>query len=122
MADPPLGVGIDIEERSALDHLDESVLQRAAARWLTRAEREWCAAQLAPRESLLVVLCCKEAAYKAWRVPSAVHEVSLAMDGCIGGGRALARGSGTVRLEVAWRLEPTRIVALAAAGVTPTAA
>lgn len=118
-----LGVGIDVEERTALDHLDENALAGAARRWLTPAEHAWCAAQPCRRTALLVALCCKEAAYKAWSAPGAVHEVVLELRGCVEEGRAVAGASGAPRVEVTWRMEGSRVIATAAAGsATGTAA
>ena len=109
-----LGVGIDAEERNALRHLDDAALRRAADRWLTPAERAWCAAQGSLEESLVVVLCCKEAAFKAWKGPRVVHQVSLALEGSAAAGRARAEGA-EVAIQVEWRQAAGHIVALALA-------
>ena len=110
----PLGVGIDVEDRDALDHLPDAVIRRAAARWLDAAEHAWWLVQPSARESLIVALSCKEAAYKAWNGAGASTEVRLALHGTLEQGR----GSGTdrsVELQVEWQRRGGRVVAVAIA-------
>ena len=110
----PLGVGIDLEDGGAFSHLSAAALRRAAARWLTPAERAWCSGQPSLGESLLVVLCCKEAAFKAWSGGHAAHQVSLVMQGCATSGWALVEDS-PIQVRVDWRRRRGRVLALAVA-------
>jgi phosphopantetheinyl transferase (holo-ACP synthase) len=110
-----LGVGIDVEERTALSRLDAQVLGRAAERWLGPRERAWCATQRSLAESMTVVLCCKEAAYKACRTTSAPHELRLALRGTTWAGRATGQGGAPATIEVAWQVSHPTVLALAVA-------
>jgi hypothetical protein len=109
-----LGVGIDLAEQSAFSHLDDASIRRAAARWLRPDERAWCAAQPSFREAMLIVLSCKEAAYKASGASGEVHELSLMMQGRGSRGRAVTEGvdPGVVAL---WEVSQGSILALAVA-------
>jgi phosphopantetheinyl transferase (holo-ACP synthase) len=111
-----LGVGIDVEQLEQFSHLDESMLRRAAARWLSAGERRWCASQKSYREAILVVLSCKEALYKAWATPGGAHELMLAMRGSTASGRATSDRFAPVQLEAAWEVSRDSIVTLAVAG------
>lgn len=113
MAEPVLGVGIDIEEPAVLGHLPEEALLRAAGRWLDPDEQAWCARQRSLAEALVVALCCKEAAYKAGGAES-VAEVRLGLHGSPDRGRAEGAG-GPASLRVAWRRWEGRVVAVAVA-------
>jgi phosphopantetheinyl transferase (holo-ACP synthase) len=110
-----IGVGIDIEQPGRFSHLGESMLRRAAARWLSQDERQWCALQPCCDEAMIVVLSCKEAMYKAWPRPGGAHEVDLAMRGSAAAGRATCDRFAQVRLEAAWRRAGDNIVTLAVA-------
>lgn len=115
MAEPaPLGVGIDLEAPEALGHLDQAALCRAAERWLTAAERAWCAEQSSLGESLVVVLSCKEAVFKARPGPGPVHEVRLALEGTLEAGRARTE-DGSVTVRVRWRRWRGQVAAVAVA-------
>jgi phosphopantetheinyl transferase (holo-ACP synthase) len=109
-----LGVGMDLAEPSAFSHLDEASIRRAAVRWLRPDERAWCAAQPSFREAMVIVLSCKEAAYKASGASGAVHELSLRMQGRGSRGRAVTEG---VDPEVValWEVSHRSILALAVA-------
>jgi 4'-phosphopantetheinyl transferase EntD len=110
-----IGVGIDIEQLGGYSHLGDALLQRAAARWLSQRERQWCALQASCHEAMLVVLSCKEAVYKAWPRPGGAHEVGLAVRGSTAAGRASCDRFAPVRLEAAWRRSGDKIVTLAIA-------
>jgi phosphopantetheine--protein transferase-like protein len=110
-----LGIGIDVERLEQFSHLDESMLRRAAARWLSAGERRWCASQRSYREAILVVLSCKEAVYKAWATPGGAHELILAMRGSTASGRATSDRFAPVRLEAAWEVSRDSILTLAVA-------
>jgi phosphopantetheinyl transferase (holo-ACP synthase) len=89
-------------------------VERAADRWLSAEERVWCCSQTSLAEALLVVLCCKEAAFKAWSEGTAAHEVRLDLRGSTARGRGSARHS-PVAVEVEWRRLGQRVIALAVA-------
>lgn len=112
---PVLGVGIDVEEWSALDHLTDPAVCRAARRWLGDDELAWCAGQPSLREALLAVLCSKEAAFKAWGAVPAPHEVRLHLSGSARSGRAACADAAPAAVEVVWRASGPLIVALALA-------
>jgi hypothetical protein len=121
VADPApeaLGVGIDVEDRDALDHLTDAVIHRATARWLDAGEQAWCQAQPSARESLIVALVCKEAAYKAGRGAGGPAGVRLALEGSLERGRAIGRDR-SVTVEVEWRGRGTQVVAVALAFPSP---
>jgi phosphopantetheinyl transferase (holo-ACP synthase) len=115
VADPSvIGVGIDLEDRGALARFRHGVLRRAARRWLSPEEREWCASQSEFAEAVLVVLCCKEAVFKTGIPTSMGDRVSLALAG------SCARGAGQVRypaavVRVEWWAWRDQVVALALA-------
>jgi hypothetical protein len=110
-----LGVGIDIEERAALARFGRDALERAAARWLSARERRWCAAQESLADAIAVVLCCKEAVFKArGEAGSSMHEVRLVLHGSPDGGRGWAERSAPA-VHVEWSGWGERIVALAVA-------
>jgi phosphopantetheinyl transferase (holo-ACP synthase) len=109
-----LGVGIDMEERAAFARLDGASVEHAARRWLTREERRWCRSQGSLAEALLVVLCCKEAVFKASNQGRAPHQVRLTLAGSCSRGRAWAKQS-AVPVTVLWRRWRQQVVALAIA-------
>lgn len=115
---PLLGVGIDLAERTTFAHLGEAAIWRAAGRWLRLRERVWCAAQPSLREAVVIVLSCKEAAYKAGAGAVAAHELSLAMQGHGTAGRAVLRGPRAAQVVVSWELceGSVRAFAVAARG------
>jgi phosphopantetheinyl transferase (holo-ACP synthase) len=108
------GIGIDIEERTALARFDGVALRRAAARWLTEHERRWCDRQTVLAEAIAVVLCCKEAVFKAWSGTGAMHDVRLSLYGALASGRGRANQSG-VSVQVRWRRRQGQVVAVAVA-------
>jgi phosphopantetheinyl transferase (holo-ACP synthase) len=109
-----LGVGLDMEERAAFRRLDDASVERAARRWLTDKEREWCATQDSFADALLVVLSCKEAVFKAFRQGRAAHQVRLAVEGCCARGQGWAEQS-AVPIRVVWHRWRRQVVALAVA-------
>lgn len=110
-----LGVGIDLAEQSALSHLGDGSIRRAADRWLRPAERAWCAAQPSFREAMVTVLSCKEAVYKAWNASGEVHELSLSMHRCVGDrGRAVTVGIDP-QVAALWVVSNGSVLSLAAA-------
>lgn len=109
-----LGVGLDVEEITALGRLGGGAVQRAARRWLTEEERAWWGRQEAPAEALVVVLCCKEAVYKASPRAGGTTAVRLELSGTVDGGRAAA-AAGAGAVEVVWRRSGSRLWALALA-------
>ena len=113
-----LGVGIDLAERSTFARLPEAWVRQAAGRWLTAGERRWCAAQGSFREAVVVVLCCKEAAYKAWNGTAGPWTVSLGLRSATGVGGSAAATSGDIRIEIDWKVSPDLIVALARAATS----
>lgn len=109
-----LGVGIDLEELDAVDHLSPSTVRRAAARWLRAHERAWCESQVSFRSSLVVVLCCKEAVFKASRGTCPAHQISLSMGGTLEAGGAMWDQTASVTIHVAWLIARGTVLALAA--------
>ena len=109
-----LGVGIDIEEREALARFGPDGARRAAERWLDGAERSWCDSQDAPDEAVVLVLCCREAVFKAWSGGRAVHDVRVRLEGTPARGRGSADQAG-VPVRVEWRMLSGRFVAVAVA-------
>ena len=114
-----LGVGLDMEEYAAFRRLDDASVERAARRWLTDRERDWCATQDSFADALLVVLSCKEAVFKASSQDRAAHQVRLAVAGCCAGGEGWVEQS-TVPIRVVWRLWRDQVVALAIATAEST--
>jgi phosphopantetheinyl transferase (holo-ACP synthase) len=115
VADPSvLGVGIDMEERAAFARLDGASVEHAALRWLTTEERHWCRTQDSLAEALLVVLCCKEAVFKASNQGRAPHQVRLTLAGSSSKGRGWAMQS-AVPVTVLWSGWREQVVALAIA-------
>jgi phosphopantetheinyl transferase (holo-ACP synthase) len=109
-----LGVGIDMEECAALRRLDDASVERAAQRWLTDKERDWCAKQDPFADALLVVLSCKEAVFKASNQGRVAHQVRLAVAGCCVRGEGWAEQS-AVPIRVVWRRWRNQVVTLAVA-------
>lgn len=115
VAEPSLlGVGIDIEECGAFRRLDDASVERAAQRWLTDKERDWCAKQDPFADALLVVLSCKEAVFKASNQGRVAHQVRLAVAGCCVRGEGWVEQS-AVPIRVVWRRWRKQVVALAVA-------
>jgi hypothetical protein len=115
----PLGVGIDLAERNTFGHLDPESIRRAAGRWLRPAERAWCEDQPCFREAVGVVLCCKEALYKAWGESDQVHDLALAMSGRCPKGRAVRVDPCPTQAVAAWRVVRGSILAVAVAAGAP---
>ena len=103
-----------MEESAAFRRLDEASVERAARRWLTDKERDWCATQDSFPDALLVDLSCKEAVFKASSQGRAAHQVHLAVAGCCARGEGWAEQS-AVSIRVVWRLWRNQVVALATA-------
>jgi phosphopantetheinyl transferase (holo-ACP synthase) len=115
MADPSiLGVGIDMEERATFARLHGASVERAALRWLSTEERHWCRTQESFAEALLVVLCCKEAVFKASNQDCAAHQVRLNLAGSCSEGQGWAKQS-AVPVMVLWGRWRQQVVALAVA-------
>lgn len=114
IASTSLGVGIDLEDLDAVDHLSPSTLRRAAARWLRAHERAWCESQVSFRSSLVVVLCCKEAVFKASRGTCPTHQISLSLRGRLEAGRATWDEMASVTIHVGWHIARGTVLALAA--------
>ena len=110
------GVGIDVEDVAAFDRFDPLAIARAGARWLYREERTWCERQPSPAGALLVVLCCREAAFKSVRGMRPMHELELHLVGEVPAGGGACGGPGRIEIEVAWRVSGGQVLALAAAG------
>ena len=110
------GIGIDLAEPRAFDHLDAAAIARAARRWLTPGERAWCAGQPSFRHAVVTVLSCKESVYKAARGLVPVHEVTLRMEGDWRCGWARAQAGPEAPVTVLWEASGVRILAVAAAG------
>jgi hypothetical protein len=108
-----LGVGIDLEELNAIDHLSLPELRRAALRWLRAGERAWCQSQISFRSSIIVTFCCKEAVFKASPGICPTHEISLNLWGRLPTGRAMW-DEAPVPIHVVWHILGGRVVALAA--------
>ena len=114
---PPdlLGVGIDLAERGTYAAFPDAWIRRAASRWLSPDERQWGTTQSSFREAVTVVLCCKEAAWKAWNAGTGAWNVALTISGDVGTGGAATAAWGTVRVEVEWLVSSGLILALARA-------
>ncbi len=109
-------VGIDLEEITAFDRFDRITIVRASARWLSPAERAWCAKQFSLARAFLVVLCCREAAFKSSGRARPAHELALRMNGDLSGGRGDWYHGGLTGIEGTWRLVAGKVLALAVAG------
>jgi phosphopantetheinyl transferase (holo-ACP synthase) len=109
-----LGVGMDLAEQSAFSHLDDASIRRAADRWLQPDERAWCDAQPSFREAMVVVLSCREAAYKAWGATGEILELSLAMHHRRARARVVTDGTGP-EVVVSWEVVNGSILTLAVA-------
>jgi hypothetical protein len=112
----PRGVGIDLAEPNAFEHLDAPAVDRAAARWLSPAERAWCAAQPSFRQAMVTVLSCKESVCKATGGSVAVQAVSVAMDGEWPQGWARAAGVGPDPVTLWWEVTSIHILTVGVAG------
>ena len=110
-----LGVGIDLAERRTYAAFPDAWIGQAASRWLSPDERQWGATQPSLREAVTVVLCCKEAAWKAWNMGTNAWNVALTMSGDVATGGAATAARGGVRLEVDWLVSSGLILALARA-------
>lgn len=110
---PRTAVGIDLERLDALDRFDEATVSRAANRLLGGAERRWCATQASPVQGLIVIFCCREAAYKCYRGSPSVMELALDPAGDLSFGRATL---GDVGITVVWRVIENEVLAIAASG------
>ncbi|HEX2220166.1 MAG TPA: 4'-phosphopantetheinyl transferase superfamily protein [Gemmatimonadales bacterium] len=110
------GIGIDLAEPGAFDHLHAATVARAARRWLTPRERAWCAGQPSFRHAMVVALSCKEAVYKASRGLVPVHEVRLRMKGDWPSGWARAEAGPAAPVTVRWDASGGRVLTVAAAG------
>ncbi len=111
------GIGIDIEEPAMLNRLGEVAVRRVADRFLSPAEREWCDGQPSLRRALTIVLCCREAVFKACRGAPLVPELAVRMGGGPAAGRAAwTAPAGPAEARVAWRLMGRLVVAVALAG------
>jgi hypothetical protein len=84
------GLGIDIADLRTFEHLTPAVIERAARRWLSPAERAWCAEQPSFRLAMVTVLSCKESVYKATGGGTRVLEATIAMEGAWPSGRGRA--------------------------------
>ena len=109
-----IGIGIDLEPCDALMRLDETALRRAAGRWFTPAERAWCSGQPSLGESMVVLFCCKEAAFKAWNGAGAAHTIGLTLDGSSSAGWARSEHPAAI-VGVHWRRWHGQVLALAVA-------
>jgi hypothetical protein len=111
----PLGVGLDLTEQRAFSHLDDASIRRAASRWLGLDEHAWCAEQASFREAMVIVLSCKEAAYKAWNAPGGAHELSLTMHGSGVSGWAVRDDVHPEMVVASWEVSGGLILTLAVA-------
>jgi phosphopantetheinyl transferase (holo-ACP synthase) len=111
---PSSGVGIDLQDFHVVDHLSPTILCRAAIRWLEAGELAWCESQISFRSSLLIVLCCKEAVFKASRGPCLPHQISLNLQGGLSAGQATWNEAGSPTIHAAWRSMGKSVLALAA--------
>lgn len=109
------GVGIDIEQLTVLDRFDGLAIARATARWLSPAERAWCTNQSSAARALLIVVCCREAVFKATRGARPAHELALRLDGDLAGGRGGWYDGRRLGVEVEWWAVEGRLLALAMA-------
>lgn len=112
----PGGVGVDVEELAGLNRFDDSAIARATARWLKPQEQDWCARQPSAAEALIIVLCCREAAFKCGCSRLPVHELGLRIEGGPAVGRAEVAPSAAAAIELVWWVADGRILAVAAAG------
>ena len=112
----PAGIGIDLAEPDTFAHLNRTAIERAAHRWLTPAERSWCARQPSFRRAMVTVLSCKESVYKAWGGAVAVHHVELTLAGEESRGWASATAPGQEPVTVWWNAMSEHILSVAVAG------
>jgi 4'-phosphopantetheinyl transferase superfamily len=92
------GLGIDIADLHTFEHLTPAAIQRAARRWLSPAERAWCAEQPSSRLAMVTVLSCKESVCKATGGGTPVVKARIVMEGTWPRGRARAAGPEPVAL------------------------
>jgi 4'-phosphopantetheinyl transferase superfamily protein len=112
------GIGIDIEDITAFDRFDEAAIRRASACRLSPDEQAWCACQPSAARALLVIFCCREAAFKCSPGTRAAHELVLRMTGGILTGRGTCANAVPFEIEVRWEVAGGRLLALAAGGDT----
>lgn len=95
-----VGVGIDVESRDALARYSDEAVRRFAERWLTPAERTWCAGQSDVRAAVVACLCGKEAVWKASRGVEGIERIGVAS------ARGLRRRVriGDITVVLRWRL------------------
>jgi len=110
------GLGVDLAERNAFEHLDRAAIQRAARRWLSPAERAWCVGQPCFRQALVTILSCKESVCKATGGAVPVHEVALVMEGDWPSGWARWLGDGSDPVTLWWEAAPGHILTVGLAG------
>lgn len=111
-----MSVGIDLERLDALDRFDEASVARAGRRLLGAAERRWCAGQASPSEAIIVIFCCREAAFKCRKGLPSVLELTLAPVGHLSHGMATLSEAAEVEITVAWRIIENQVLAIAASG------
>ena len=112
----PRGVGIDLAEPDAFEHLDATAIERAADRWLSPAELAWCSAQPSFARALVTVLSCKESVYKAVGGSVPVQAVTVAMQGGWPRGWALASEVGPDPVTLWWDCASQHILTVGVAG------
>jgi phosphopantetheinyl transferase len=112
----PGGVGIDLAEPDAFEHLDATAIERAAHRWLSTAERAWCAAQPSFRPAMVTVLSCKESVFKASGGSAPLQEIVVTMDGAWPGGWALGDAGDLEPVTLWWEATPGHILTVGVAG------
>jgi hypothetical protein len=110
------GIGIDLAETGAFQHLDSSAIEGAARRWLSPSERAWCAVQPSFRQALVTVLSCKESVFKATESSEAFSDVPIALCGVWPQGWAESR-TGSASVTLWWEARPGQILTVAATGV-----
>jgi phosphopantetheinyl transferase len=112
----PRGLGIDLADLNAFDHLEPTAIERAARRWLSPAERAWCAAQPSFRLAMVMVLSCKESVCKASGGSTPVSAVTLDLEGVWPRGGARATGAGREPVTLWWEATSCHILTVAVEG------
>ena len=110
------GLGIDLADLHTFAHLAPAAIERVARRWLSPAERAWCAGQHSFRLAVVTVLSCKESVCKATGGATLVTGVMLTMEGVLPRGGASASGPYPVALR--WEVRSGHILTVGVLGQT----
>ncbi|HEY8258123.1 MAG TPA: 4'-phosphopantetheinyl transferase superfamily protein [Gemmatimonadales bacterium] len=111
-----MSVGIDLERLDTLDRFDHAAVVRAGQRLLGVAERRWCANQASLAQAVIVIFCCREAAFKCHGNSATVLDLALVPTGDLSFGEATLSAPRNAEIAVAWRVVDHQVLAIAASG------